>query len=233
MRDRIRPDQNLKRMKIARPDGCRLRPHPRPLRRRNSFQRMIQRRENVGAGARRRIERDHLGIDKGKFGMKPAFQQFADQRNLRPYYGNRRVVNAAILAHFRVIDRQKILIEIQPGIAAHPLTRQRHRVHRANHSLQHLRRRFDLGPRLLIGQDFQRLGQQTVLRTQGLGRLRGGQFHRAGPAGQQQRIGQGLRVSIGELRIIGVGKQVMPPVHRQRRETRIGILHRRQHLDAQ
>ena len=233
MRHRIRSHQNLERMEIARPDRRCLRPHSRPLGRRHPRQAMIQRGEDISAGAGGGVERDHFRINKGKLRVEAGFQQFGDQRHLRPHDRNRRVVDAAILAHLRVVDRQKIFVEIKPRIAARPLPRQRRRVHRPNHPFQHLDRRGDFRPRLLVGQDFQRLGQQAMLRAQGLGRLRRRQGCRARPAGQQQRIGQGLRVGIGELGVVGVGKQIMPPVHRQRRQTGFRILHRRQHFSPQ
>ena len=82
----------------------------------------------------------------------------------------------------------------------------------SDHSQQQIQRggNFRLG--LRIGQDLQCPGEEAVFGGQGGLGVFQVQRVRTIAAGQKQREGDRLRVGVGELLVVGVGKQQLPPI---------------------
>ena len=184
---------------------------------RNPLQGMLNDAQQVGAVADGRVQRFHIGRRKPLGTPQLVQQQIVNQSHLGAHHRHRGVIDAGIPPQFRVVLRQKVLVEIQGqvGIGA-----QRGYRNGADEPQRHINRRRDFVPRRRVGKGGQRAGQQAVRSLQGA--LRVIQRHRvaaiagavaagAQAARQQQGEDHRLRVGVGELLIGGVREQQMPP----------------------
>ena len=166
----------------------------------------------IGNGDGRRSEAGGL--------LEAAAQNVVDEPDHRPDDFGRGVIRAGQLSQVVVVDLQKILVEVEPriGIALAdrlPVDGVENPRERAERRLQGL-----LIVRV-VGQEPQGGADQRVRLPELLGGLieTGAQldFPRAG---HEQTERHGLRIAIGELGVVGLGEEQLPPVGGQRREGR-------------
>ena len=173
--------------------------------------------QQIGPGAGGRVEGDDVRVGKAQRPAQPPAQQRVDQAHLGADHLDRRVIDAGVLAEFGVVIRQKVLVEVKPGVAR---PGERDRRNGRDHAQQQVERGGEFRARARVGENLQGARQQAVLRSQ----RRLGAFERqrvgALAASQQQGESDGLGVGVGELRIRGVGEQKLPPVPRQHGERR-------------
>ena len=101
----------------------------------------------------------------------------------------RRIVDAAILAHLRIVGGQEVFVEVEPGIPLRLLP-QGSGIHGGDHALKEGDGGLDFHTRFRVAQDVKRICQQPVSGADGLYGLGHGEaVAGAGEAGQQQRIG--------------------------------------------
>lgn len=77
---------------------------------------MLHRRDGIGAGAHGGIKEHHTIVGKAQLLAEPLFQKLRGKPHLQFNDLARGIVNAVILAQFRVVGGEKVLVEIQPEV---------------------------------------------------------------------------------------------------------------------
>ena len=214
---RIGAGKELEPVKVLRQHRRLSRHRPRALIGLDPTQSVFDDAQQIGPGAGGRVEGDDIGVGEAHRFAHPSGEQRVDQAHLGADHLNRRVVDPGVLAEFGVVIRQKVLVEVEPGVA---LSGERDRRDGRDHAQQQVERGGERRTGAGVGKDLQGARQQAVLRGQRRLCAFEGKGVRPLAAPQQQGEGHGLGVGIGELRIRGVGEQELPPVpcqHGQRR----------------
>jgi hypothetical protein len=116
MRDGVRTDEDLERVDVrgepARATGdC---PIPEPLA--HSPQGIRDSGERVGPSSGRRVEDDNVAVREGERAVEAVDQELGDELDLSLDDLRRRVVDTAVLSELRVVGRQEVFVEVEPGV---------------------------------------------------------------------------------------------------------------------
>ncbi len=195
---------------------------------------LIERAEQEGAGADRRVGDRHVGVGETRSALEQRpTQRLVDQSDHRADHFRRRVVGAGQLAQAIVVDFEEILIEIEPrfrpvladGGPVHFVQHAQQRAERGPHSVlisRVLGQQVERGPDKRIGfLEMQRRQLDTVF-----------QRNVESPRHQEAERHR-LSVAVRELRVVGVGKQQLAPVVAQTQQRLLALRHLLDHLVAQ
>ena len=210
--------QQLKGVEVSGGLGGEIGPHAGAFFLLHPVQAVLQGGQDIGAGAGAGVQGDDLVVHKGIVGVEALLQQLGHQAHLGLDHLHRGVVHSPVLAHFRVIGGQEVLVEIEPGVSL-GLAGEGRGVHRADHPFQHRHRGLNFLPGLGVAEDAEGVGQQAMAGADGGRGLGDGEARsRAGEASQEQGVGERLGIGVGELEIVGVGEKVLAPIRGQKRK---------------
>ena len=204
--------------------------HARPVPAAHDGLRVIENAQQISARARRRIQHVHVVVRERVRLVEPRQQQFRREPRLRLHDLDGRVVDAPVVPQAHIVGAQELLVEVDPRVA---LPVQARSVHRADRPLQQLDGGDEFPADGLDLQKAQRLGEQAVLGLQRFGRERRRQPLRPLEAGEQQRVGQRLRVGVRELVVAPFGEQQPRPFVGEAAQRAVRFADRRAHLVAQ
>ena len=231
MRHRIRPHHKLEAVEILREEAGALGNRTFAMLPLHQFERVLHGGDQISAGASGGIEKSHSLVGKGQRLAKAPIQQFRNQPHLAIHHLVRRIVGPGLLAKLRIVFRQKALVEMQPKLIIAPGSQRSGRC-RAERAGQQIQPQADFGAGFELPQHAQHLREQRIVVFQSNGRRLGGVHIRARQAREQHGVGERLRIGIGELGIVGAGKQRTAPLPRQLRNGGFRLLQGGFHIGA-
>ena len=175
------------------------------------FRTVFERRQQVCARTDRRIEDNHIGFCEAQFEVETLAEQLGHQPYLRLDHFNRRVVDTALLAQFRVVGGKEVLVEVEPDVAAGGVAREYSGVDRAEYSLEQGDGGFHLRPRSFLRKHSKHFGQKVVPGRESIDSVIVELRLSLDPC-EQQGVGDRLSVGVGELSVGGVREEDRPPL---------------------